>query len=206
MLYAISSTNTVSKAVDGGYLWDNPRQILSFTPFSIVSLSPDNLLVGGAAGEVAYSTDGNFSWTRIPADIDVGNVQVTADSLADGGIIYAASSSASGNVYRFTIGSSTGWTTMRTTAVNNASGIALGANGLHVLATSGGDSTLYTTVIPGAATTDAAWSATSAAGKVFADAPNALLSSAGGKLWAINAAAHTIESCTLTTATGGLHG
>jgi hypothetical protein len=62
VIYVLSGTD-VSKAVDGGYLWDNPRKTTGAgTGASMTLLAKDNLIVAGGTG-VAYSTDGGNNWT-----------------------------------------------------------------------------------------------------------------------------------------------
>ncbi|GAI14870.1 unnamed protein product, partial [marine sediment metagenome] len=65
----------------------------TFIGTTIVSTSQDNLLVGSQDGYVAYSTDGNSSWTDIDEVLQngAGRVQVIADeNFATNRIIYAA--------------------------------------------------------------------------------------------------------------------
>ena len=196
VLYAITSDNTVSKSTDSGLVWDNPLRTLTFAPFSIVSLSPGSLLVGGAGGQVAYSPDGNNTWTQIgPAIPGGGNVSVTASGLISGSFIYAASSSAN-NSYRWTIGTSTSWTAMRSSSISPSYGVALASGALYVLANAGANSTLYRTPVPATAASDADWVAVPVAGKVFGDTPRALSVGGTHTLWAINQASNTLESYT----------
>jgi hypothetical protein len=114
-------------------------------------------MVGGANGAVAYSTNGNASWTKLPAPAS-GVALVAANGLANGNLIYAASAS-SRNVYRWAVGTSAAWIPMRDTIMltGNPTGIALAAGALYVVADNGTNSFLHGTVVPDTATTSAQW-------------------------------------------------
>ena len=81
----------------------------------ITSAGQDNLLVGSTNGYVAYSTDGNTSWKKIPKMLHgaAREIQVIADSnFATNKVIYAASSKETQKIKKWTIGSSRDWTEM----------------------------------------------------------------------------------------------
>jgi len=72
----------------------------------------ETILIGGRNGEVAYSTDGGGSFTRISEVIGsgMGDVQVVADAdYQENGIIYAATNLADEGIWRWVIGVSTQW-------------------------------------------------------------------------------------------------
>lgn len=108
VLYVLNAAGSVSKAVDGGYLWDNPLKATGAGAANNVGklgtltlLAKDNLLASGATG-VAYTTDGGATWTSLGLGF-VDATQAVADKLTTGGIITAAAGTA---VKTFTIGTS----------------------------------------------------------------------------------------------------
>jgi hypothetical protein len=203
ILYILSGT-TVSKSIDGGLIWNGgltPTTIKAgFTGYQLNLISAGNLLVGSISGtssligQVAYSTDGGTTWTALAcstaAAIATGNVVATADKLSSGGWIYAASSGAS-NVYRWNIGISTYWATMRPTAntISGVTGIALSQGILYVA----NSSYLYRTMSPTtiALPSNSAISATNEWSQVVlaytgtsaADTPQSLWVAPVGRLW-----------------------
>jgi hypothetical protein len=202
---------TVSKSIDSGLIWDGgllPTTIKSgFTGATLNLISAGNLLVGGSIGglaNVAYSTDGNVSWTvpvqvATAAALPTGTAFVTADKLSSGGFIYLATSATS-NVYRWNIGVSTSWTKMRTTSIAAAAtGIAY-SNGVLYVTTGGIPSYLYRTLYPTTTTSDSYWSGfyiydinlltTPRAN----DTPQALLLGPASKLWVIDTLYQKVES------------
>jgi hypothetical protein len=102
IIYVLSGTS-VSKATDGGYLWDNPIVVTGAgTGNSMSLLSASNLLVAGATG-VAYSTDGGATWVYNATMALSGATKAVADKLATGGVITAYAGS---SLYKYTIGTS----------------------------------------------------------------------------------------------------
>jgi hypothetical protein len=111
--YVLNDTGSVSKTNNNGLGWSNEVPTTLGTGATIVSVSPDTLLVGSQNGYVAYSTNGSTSWTLISQVIDnlAGNVQVVADeSFASNHIIYAASDKPGRNLMKWQIGTSSTWT------------------------------------------------------------------------------------------------
>lgn len=103
---------TVRKTDSGGFLWYNPvatgLAIFGNTNYSLNLVADDQLTVGGNAGAVAYSADGNTSWAPIMALIGGGgNVITQASGLATGDVIWAASTS--GNITVWWVGLSVVW-------------------------------------------------------------------------------------------------
>jgi hypothetical protein len=137
VVYALSQGGGVTKTTDAGFLWSTPAKATGLTDgYSLKSLGPDLLIAGAlTTGEVAYSTNGNSSWTKVTANITPGgHVRVAADGLADGDHIYAVANdggTAAKNVNRWTIGTSTTWTKLgtATAATFNFTGIALADDG-----------------------------------------------------------------------------
>jgi hypothetical protein len=226
-VYALSAAGSVSKTTDAGFIWGTAKATTLGNGATIVSLSPDNLIVGGTTGNVAYSTNGNSTWTKITPTINTatGNVQVTADGLADGDHIYAASDAVNGNVYRWTIGTSTSWSDIITGTLGTATGgagyqatgIALMDGVLYVLAfdagggVTGNSSSAFRTLSPTTAGSTTAWSAMGVGtgtvqGALFDNTiePQCLRMSAGSnKLWAADNALATAAIYSYTdTVTG----
>jgi len=172
----------VSTSTSGALSWSNPTPLPAGMTSDSIALATGGLIVCGTAGEVAYSTDNNTSWTKVAANIPVvGNALATADKLSTGGNIYAVSTTNTGFVYRFTVGTSTAWAPMMQTTLMSggqgpvandptastgavATGIAFSSGTLYVAATSINvpaslsSSSLYRTLIPATAAFDADWS------------------------------------------------
>jgi hypothetical protein len=198
----VLSTTTVSKSIDGGLIWNGSLTATAikagFTGATLTLVSAGNLLVGSTDSRVAYSTDGNVSWTvPVPVVTAValpsGTAFATADKLSSGGYIYMATSSATSNVYRWNIGVSTSWTAMRSTAtVGTATGIAYSNGVLYVTCCPSTSTTLYRTLYPTTTTSDTYWSGLTASttgintAMAFTDTPQALQVAPAGKLWAID--------------------
>jgi hypothetical protein len=108
-LYGLAG-NAIVKSSDSGFLWDvNPVQNLAFVGANINVISAGSAIVGGTGGQVAYSVNG--TWTTVgPPVPGFGTTFVAASGLASGNFIYAVTS-ASTEVYRFTVGGAA-WTAM----------------------------------------------------------------------------------------------
>ena len=109
-LYAALSDGYILKSTNSAFTWDD--QVYSSLPqINMLAITGDGtILVGGKSGEVAYSTDGGTSFTRIDKTIGTGNVQVTADAnYPENGIIYAATDASDNGIWRWTIGIATSW-------------------------------------------------------------------------------------------------
>jgi len=148
---------------------------------------------------VAYSADGNSSWTKIakPVVSDGDAVQCIASGVADDDYVYAASKAAD-YIYRWQIGVSAVWDKIYTSAVSgNVTGMALQGKMLYAVATDGVDSEAYRTTN---ATLDPTvyWS-TTVSTAVFGITPQALRLTAGSnKLWAIDTLTDALYSYTDT--------
>jgi len=182
----------VSKTRNSGFTWDSSvsTSLAGGDVATITSLGEDLLIVGSTKGYVSYSTNGNYSWTKISKVTGSGAAQVTASGLSSGDFIYAATAQDNDAIYRWEIGESTSWTKIRKDSavapvvdVDSVYGIALQDGALYVLATN----ELYLTLDPTASTVS--WSTKKAdVGVAFTAAPSALRVSTGSstKLWAIN--------------------
>jgi len=113
IVYALNSSGSVSQTTDAGFTWGTARTTELNSGATIVSVSSNKLLVGSQDGYVAYSTDGNSSWTKISVVLQsgAGNVQVIADeNFATNKIIYAASDAAGQDIKKWQIDTSSEWT------------------------------------------------------------------------------------------------
>jgi hypothetical protein len=212
----VLSTTTVSKSIDAGLIWNGGLAATTikagFTGATLTLISAGNLLVGSTDSRVAYSTDGNVSWTvPVPvataAPITAANVVATADKLSSGGYIYMATYGAANNIYRWNINVSTSWSSMKAAAITYATGIGISQGVLYVVsnnATSGSiGSTLHrvltpTTVSSATSSGTTEWSSVTASttgintAMQFNDTPQSLLitadpaSASSIKLWAID--------------------
>ncbi len=111
VIYALNSGGYVSKSINTGFTWSIPRDTTLGSGATVTSIRENNLIVGSADGYVAYSTDGNVTWTKLSAPITAGEVHVTANGLATGNYIFAVSGVNDDYVYRWKIvPSTTNWT------------------------------------------------------------------------------------------------
>lgn len=188
--YALSSDGKVRKTTDGGFIFGSAKDTGIGNGATIVSISEDNLLVGGSGGHVAWSTDGNASTTTWEEDdpFSSGNVQVAASGLEDGDFIYAATSATGNDIKRLEVGT-TSWKGMSDGTFNGYGfyGLVLSAdNVLYGLESGGGNSWLHRTLVPATADSGGAWSDDTSTA-AFTKTPQALKTSAGSlKLWAID--------------------
>jgi len=207
---AVDGAKTVSKTPNGGFTWDSAASTgMTSTAISMISsLGVDQLIVGGTTGYVAYSDDGNVSWTDIGTQLTGAGAplltQVTASGLADGDYIYAATSEADTLVERWEIGED-GWTDMAaplvpTTTDQAAFGIALQDNILYVVCEDLAASDNNSLVVRALGPDDPTWSSMASAGETFDAAPSALRVSTASstKLWFIDTLGMTLDSFTDT--------
>jgi hypothetical protein len=158
----------------------------------VKSIAEDQLIVGGTTGYVCYSTDGNASWTKIVYAIqtDALITQVTANTLDNGGFIYAASSLAGTQVSRWEIGTSAVWDSIGTpftSATYGAYGIELMDGALYVAGANATASDIARTLSPSYIPEFVSWSKANDAASTFNSAPSALRLSAGSvKVWSID--------------------
>lgn len=201
VVYALNASGSVSKSENAGFAWGPRKDTNLSAGYMISSVGEDNLLVGSQDGYVAYSTDGNSSWTKIPQQIESGatNVQATATGLAPGEYIYAASSKADTKVLRWRIGTSTAWEDMAapTAAGYGAYGIVLHDGVLYVANSDAtANSEALRTLDPNAGTVT--WSTLASPGETFICTPSALRVSAGSAtLWGIDTTGAVLFSYTI---------
>lgn len=203
---AASGTNKVSKSSNSGFTWGTYKSTgLTGDVNMIVSLAEDKLLVGGASGYVAYSTDGNSSWTKIGKQVGSSSnaVSAIASGLADDGYIYAGLNVIDKGIYRWQLGVSSSWKTLYSDTDNFTTyGIALEEGVLYVSTVDGvaNTSKTFRTLNPTHSVAPS-WSYMTNAAS-FDTAPQGI-KVGGGKLWAINSEADALYSYTDTLATAG---
>lgn len=198
-VYALSNTGSISKTVNAGVYWASATATTLGTGATIVSVSTDTLLATSQYGYVAYSTDGNLSWTLINQFVESGavNVQVIADEyFASNKIIYAASDTAGQNIKKWQIGTSTSWVDIfNGTISGGVYGLAANSNTLYVLEynASSGQSTIWRLFSPTTATaTSESWTYSPTTTTtdindttVRLNATPRALKVSSGKLWAV---------------------
>ncbi len=108
------ATATVAKSTNGAFTWVQALTGLAFfadTCYSLNLIADNQLIVGGNAGLVAYSTDGNATWSVVPAALGAASTITAASGLANGDVIWAGDTG--GAFGSWTIGvntATTGWT------------------------------------------------------------------------------------------------
>jgi hypothetical protein len=140
---------------------------------------------------VAYSTDGNTSWTQISDDgfADTGFVHATATGLSDGDFVIAGSAD---GVYAWELGEDDEWDDISPSSINSTvtiNGIGIWEGVLYVVGDDGTHSVLARTLTP--TDDDPTWSSAHSWGETFDQSPEALRLSSDGdvtKLWAIDRA------------------
>ncbi|MBN1692555.1 MAG: hypothetical protein JW845_03265 [Dehalococcoidales bacterium] len=113
---AVQDANTVYVAIQGQpwvlkgtgpfTIWT--LMVVPFTAgggnsYSLTLLADDQLIVGGTAGGVAYTTDGGTTWVSMLNLLVAGNVVTAATGLATGDSVYAVSNGG-GTVSQWTFG------------------------------------------------------------------------------------------------------
>jgi hypothetical protein len=210
VLYALKADGSVRKSTNAGFIWGSAKASGLGNGYSIASLGEDKLVVGGASGGVAYSTDGNASadtWKKHTGMAgSTGNVVVAASGLAEDDYFYAGTDTVNDYIYRWKEGSSTSWSTISAQlgATEYVSGISLVGSALYALVTdTAGGSKLYRTVSPTATTVT--FSTVAAVGEFYAT-PTALRTSTGSVvLYAIDVDVAAAEESTTDTVTDELY-
>ena len=208
---ANQSNDEVSKTTNGGFTWGADKDTLTVGGVSktLNLISEDNLLIGTTTGYVAYSSDGNDSWTKVATQLNgTTNAHVTASGLAEGDFIYASTTAAATRVERWEIGqSSTFWKNLSaaTPATYGSYGIALVEGTLFSLSSNSTEASLEKTLSPTTSTPSSAyWMSVASADESFNKTPTALKISTSGNdvtLWAIDNVAEGLWSFTDTLAT-----
>jgi photosystem II stability/assembly factor-like uncharacterized protein len=103
---------------NGGFFYPQITPVGTSYPYSM-ALSPDfqidgNILVGTGNGWIYLSTDNDTSYQPLPLYATLppltGKISVAFDpSFSTNHFVYAASDTANGGIYRFTVGQSTAW-------------------------------------------------------------------------------------------------
>jgi hypothetical protein len=176
VLYVLTGAS-VSKATDGGFLWDNPIKVTGAgTGTSMTLLAKDNLLVAGATG-VAYTTDGGAIWTSLGLGF-ANAVEAVADKLAAGGTITAVDAT---SVKTFTVGTSVAFSpaAATVTAPYAINGIVINGGVTYVVSNNTSDGSMLRSPITSIPT----WGTIPAALTVLKDVKGAT----GGKLYSVAA-------------------
>jgi hypothetical protein len=186
-VYVLTTNGYVSKSTNRGFTWDAKKSSkLSGGSNMLASLGEDMVIAGSSDGYVAYTTDGNASWTKLDDDMG-GAVQVTATGLSDGDIVLAGDDT-SGEFYRWELGDDDEWDSiLELSSGYDVTGVGIYQGVLYVLADNTTDSKLMRTLTP--TSDDPTWSTINSAGEVFDATPTALRSSVSGtvtKLWAVD--------------------
>jgi hypothetical protein len=208
--YALTPTGAVSKTNNAGFTWETAIATGLGNGHVIRSLKKDQLVVGGTAGGVAWTTDGNLtvtSWKMTATQpYTTGAVHVTGDKIETGGFLYVATeaSGTTDSVKRLNFGAAT-WTDIMDQDVMGAGqGIEINDGVLYVVSLFTDNTThLHRTLTPGTATSTSNWEGhetavpTLAGGtptNVYSKEPQSF-KVGGGKLWAINnTAANRLDS------------
>jgi hypothetical protein len=197
--YALNSAGGVSKTDNSGLTWGMVNPTTLDNGATIVSVSPGTILAGSQNGYVAYSTDGNSSWTKINERIQsgAGKVQVVADEYFKSNLtIYAASDTAGQNIKKWQIDTSTSWIDIFNGNLGRGIyGLVVNNNTLYALEfdSGTGKSKLWLYLSPTLATstsTDWSYSATTTTTdvddtSVHLNATPRALKASTGKIWAV---------------------
>ncbi|MFC1918272.1 WD40/YVTN/BNR-like repeat-containing protein, partial [Chloroflexota bacterium] len=196
VIYVLNREGKVTKSSNSGSTWlgEVSTGFSEDTGHMIISVSKDVLLAGSTNGYVAYSTNGNLSWEKIPQILQpsAGKVQVVADSdFENNKTIYAASDTPTQNIYKWTIGTSNAWTDIfRGVFHGRIYGLSMRNETFYALEYSNdiNQNTLWQCLDPGSATgTSSSWRArtTTDPSVYFNAVPRALKEGPGNELWTI---------------------
>jgi len=207
-VYVLTTSGYVSKSTNRGFVWDSKKSSKLSGGSNMLASVGEDLLVGGSSdGYVAYSTDGNASWTKLDDSIG-GEVQVTATGLSDGDMVIASANATTPYFYQWELGEDDEWDKISAedaiTSGYNVTGIGLFEGVLYATTSNNTDSELFRTLTP--TSDDPTWSTVASAGEAFDVAPKTLNLSAGSditKIWAIDVLGPYLFSYkdTLATAT-----
>ena len=119
---------------------------------SAVDADDNPLLLVGGTGACSYSTDGAATFTKISTGLAAGAYSVLPDEgYADNSIIYAGGA-ASGLVYRFEVGVSSGWSSLINPITTGIKGLAMNNGAVYGMAAASCDRTLGPHAAPGTLT------------------------------------------------------
>ncbi len=146
IVYVVATSTNIVKSINGAFTWGTATntQVGLYgggTCYSVTLVAPGNLVVGGTAGGVAYSADSAVTWTAVSSVTGAGNILTSANGLATGSTIFAASSNPGAtSIAKWVIGTNTaisGWT-YGTALGNGANGLAYVNSVLYVLDSANG--------------------------------------------------------------------
>jgi len=191
-VYVLTTSGYVSKSTNRGFVWDSKKSSkLTGGSSMITSLGEDKLVAGSLDGRVAYSTDGNSSWTKLSSDgfSDTGIVQATATGLDDGDFVIAG---ADDDIYAWELGSDDEWGAITDAEIPtgyDVSGIGIWEGSLYAVAdnSTGVNSIMLRTLTP--TSDDPTWSTATLGTELLSVSPTALRASVSGdvtRLWAID--------------------
>jgi len=151
----IATGSKVAKTTNGGFTWGTPKSTEIGDLSMLRSLGEDLLVTvdSDGAGQIAWSKDGNSSWTHIgkPFDTGAGDCHITASGLGDDDHIYVIKEGKD-NVYRWRVGDSGGADfeelTPGITATYTATGIGLSQGALYVVTANDTDSEVLRSLNP----------------------------------------------------------
>ena len=210
VVYAIESgaAGGVSKTSNAGASWGTDKEpVKAFAPY-MITLAPNNdILVGGSAGFVSFSTDSGSTFTRTKVVSAGANVHVVADDdYAENGIAYAAAGT---TVKRATLAADATWATRAPTVTtgHSVTGIARDGDIIYVLTSDGTNSDLHRALnLQNAAASSqeplAMWSLKTDT-EDLNQTPQALKVASGTKLWAVDTGAERIVNFTDDIAVAG---
>jgi len=197
----IAETTKVSKTTNGGFTWATSKSAEIGTLSMLKSLGEDLLITCDAAAgaaKVAYSTNGNSSWTAIGKPFKTGagggtTSVVTASGLGADDYIYVGNS-ADTEIQRRKISDSPGtdWKDMSAPIDSTNSyaitGIGLANGALYAVTSNGSDSKIIRTLEPThPGISPVRWSNNMASTADFGNTPNSFVASSGSNLlWLVD--------------------
>ena len=182
----VNADGKVSKSSNSGFTWGTAKSSKLSGGYMIASLGEDLLIAGSDDGYMSYSSDGGSSFTKISKQLGStsANVSVTASGIADGDYIYAGLGTGSMDIYRWQLGSSTSWSSIKEDTDYPVTGITLQDGVLYAMCAINiptGDSVIFRSLNP----TDAVaptWSTVNSTA-VFNNWPQSLKVSGGSTVW-----------------------
>jgi len=130
-IYVALPGGEVDKSATRGRTWKEEPVDTGLSEVNMLTLVDDGILfAGGTNGEVAYSTDGGDSFTRIDEAVggDSGAVQVLADvGYAENHLIYAATDTPDAGIWRWIIRASSDWKQIDRSITELGAGQIIGA-------------------------------------------------------------------------------
>jgi hypothetical protein len=194
VVYALDPNGKVTKSASAGEYWTTAVDTLLASGNMIYSVSTNVLLVGSQNGYIAYTFDGNATWTVITQPFPgAGKMQVVPDqNFASNRVIYAASQATGTDIDKWQIGTSTAWTDIFNGLIaGGIYGLAIDSDTLYALEYNTGttQSTLWRFTAPiNATAVSQGWvgvTTTPADGIVVLDAAPQALKMSTSKLWAV---------------------